>query len=380
MSGYRVEPRSFEARFRVCFTHASTSRARAASLICIARGVDGVTGYGEGCPHAYVTGKTIATASAFLAARKREIEQAVGDLDNLRDWVAANREAIDANPAAFAAVELALIDLFARRGSQPIETHLGLPGPGALPVSAVFGVTGATAAGLLAAGYRMFGMTDAKVKLSSDAAADRRRIRAIRAVLGSRMRLRVDANNHFGDAEVCTRHLEHLGQDVWAIEEPLRPGDVAGQRRLAQSTGARIILDESGVRSADLRALDGEHWIVNLRISKHGGLLRSLEMVEVAKARGMDVMIGSHVGESSLLARAALTLATACPDRLLATECGYGGFLLSRDVTRPSFRFKRGGLLGVERSRASGLGIDVDESLLAGETGRLGVASKAVPI
>ena len=45
----------------------------------------------------------------------------------LRQWVSDHRVAIDANPAAWCAIELALLDALARRDGVPIEVFLGLP-------------------------------------------------------------------------------------------------------------------------------------------------------------------------------------------------------------------------------------------------------------
>ncbi len=367
LSRFRLELKTFDIPFRMRFTHASASRARACSVICVAHGEDGIQGFGEGCPRDYVTAETIETAAAFFTANRENIEKNVRELASLRDWMDRNQETIDANPSAFAATEIALIDLFARRSRQTIETFLGLPDTQPVPVSPVFGVTGTAATALLAIGYRLFGMTDAKVKLSSDPAADRGRIRIIRRILGPSMRLRVDANNLFDDADACAQHLDDVDSDIWAIEEPLRPDDVNGQNRLAALTGARIILDESAVRPADLRKLEGDHWIVNLRISKLGGLLRSLEMLKTARANGYGVIIGSHVGETSLLARCALLLASACEDCLVTTECGYSAYLLQRDIGSPKICFNRRGILDAGRAVSSGragTGIAVDQSLL----------------
>ncbi|MDH3658667.1 MAG: hypothetical protein OEU92_01350 [Alphaproteobacteria bacterium] len=369
MSGFRLELKLFEARFRLRFSHASASRSKAASAICIARGVDGAIGYGEGCPRDYVTGETMGTVVAAFERFKSKVEPTVRDLATLRHWIDVNRTAIDANPAAFAAIEIALLDLFAKRAGQPMEAFLGLDPPPEVKVTAVFGIAGAVASGLLAAGYRAIGMTDAKVKLSPDPRADHRRIGIISRMLGSTARLRVDANNLFDNVLDCGRHLRAIDAPVWAIEEPLRPRDLDGQERLAIETGVRIILDESAVCPGDLDGCEGGHWVVNLRVSKHGGLLRSLEMAEAARSRGLEVIVGSHVGETSLLARSALTLAAFCGDRLLAAECGYGSFLLQRDPADPGLRFGNKGRLELPRAGGdAGLGLTVDEAALMAPT------------
>ena len=135
-------------------------------------------------------------------------------------------------------------------------------------------------------------------------------------------------------------------------------------RAVAAATGCRIILDESAVRPSDLDEVEGADWIVNLRVSKHGGLTRSLEMLALARQRGLGVILGCHVGETSILTRAALALASACGGDLIAAECGYGGYLLARDLTRPRLRFGRGGSIQAP-SGGNGLGIAVRSNLLA---------------
>ncbi len=233
-----------------------------------------------------------------------------------------------------------------------------------MTVSAVFGIIGRAAAFAIGAGYRIFGMTDAKVKLSRDAAADGARLAIIRRALGRGARLRVDANNLFKAAGDCVAHLDAVQARVWAIEEPLGPRDFAGMHSVATATGTRIILDESATRPEDLATVEGADWIVNLRVSKHGGLLRSLDMLRVARQRGLGVILGCHVGETGILTRAALALASACGVDLIAAECGYGGYLLSRDLTRPRLRFVRGGSIHAP-SGGNGLGVDVQSDLLA---------------
>lgn len=343
------------------FAHGSASRDATENVICAAD-LDGQTGWGEGCPRAYVTGETVASAAAFFAAHHDSLERQVTDLDGLAEWIAAREPEIDRNPAAFAAIELALIDLFARRAGQGVEAFLGLPPPAPVCISSVFGVTSQAKTKAMAAGYRLFAMTDAKVKLSNDHVADRRRLRAIARWLGSGHRLRVDANNLFRTRAHCIAHLTGLDQPIWAIEEPLPARDFDGMRAIAQMAGAKIILDESATGFADLAAVEGPAWIVNLRISKLGGLLRSLSVLRQARSRGVGVIVGCHVGETSLLTRAALALATAAGDRAEAVECAYGGYLLARDLTRPSLRFGRGGT--VRPTQGPGLGLSVRRELL----------------
>ena len=362
MSAIRLELKTFPARFRMRFAHGASVRYQTENIICIAS-KDDLTGYGEGCPRDYVTRESVYSAIRFFQAHKRGLEAQIHDLESLQSWIVANGVEINANPAAFAAVEFALIDLFARQAGQAVEAFLGLPPPRPLKVSAVFGIGSSSTARILAAVYRLVGMTDAKVKLSGEVGADRLRLVAIRQMLGKSARLRADANNVFRFADDCAAKLKDLGVRFWAVEEPLAVGDFRGMRNLVETIDTQIILDESAIRPSDLGAVEGPNWIVNLRVSKHGGLIRSFEMLRAARSRGLGIILGCHVGETGLLTRAGLVLGVACGEDLIAAESGYGGYLLARNLTVPSLRFGWGGLIHAPHGDI-GTGVNVNATLL----------------
>ena len=64
-----------------------------------------------------------------------------------------------------------------------------------------------------------------------------------------------------------------------SVEEPLVPGAYRELEGIAASLGTKIVLDESLTRVSQLAELQHrpEAWIVNLRVSKMGGLLRSIQ-------------------------------------------------------------------------------------------------------
>ena len=76
-----------------------------------------------------------------------------------------------------------------------------------------------------------------------------------------------------------------------------------------------------------------------------GGLLRSLAIVEQAKKLGIKIIIGAQVGETSLLTRAALTIAQIAKPVLIAQEGAFGTLLLAEDVTTEPLMFGNGGVL-----------------------------------
>ena len=358
----RLDVYSFPVPFKAVFRHASASRSRAENLIVAVRSADGVTGYGEGCPRDYVTGETVGGGAAFIRRHAQAIADEVRDGPGLRAWADANRSEIDEHPAAFCAIELAVLDLLGKAEGVPVEDVLGVPRlDGSFTYSAVLGDSPYLVYRLQFFRYRRKGFTDFKVKVSGDLGRDRRKMRVFEK---KQLRVRLDANNLWVSADDCIAHVNALG-DVFAVEEPLTAGDLAGFERVSEECGVRIVLDESLLRASQLDELSSpERWIVNVRVSKMGGIGRSLEVVERAASLGMGVIVGAQVGETSILTRAGLTVMQAARPVLAASEGAFGTHLLREDLTAESLMFGDGGVLTVADSAAPGLGLAVREELL----------------
>ena len=131
---------------------------------------------------------------------------------------------------------------------------------------------------------------------------------------------------------------------------------------VSEHTGSTIILDESLLRAEQLVPLgeDPQHWIVNVRVSKMGGLVRSLAVIEAARRSGISIIVGAQVGETSVLTRAGLVVARAAGTDLLAQEGAFGTHLLERDVATPPLMFGPAGILNADAqafSKKAGWGL-----------------------
>jgi L-alanine-DL-glutamate epimerase-like enolase superfamily enzyme len=344
--------------FRQRFSHASATRDATSSLWVEAIGDDNRMGYGESCPRPYVTSETLDSARDFFAVVRDEVMAEIRDAATLHAWVAENAARIDRHPAAWCAIELALIDLFACQAGQTAEAWLGLPDTaGTFQYSAVLGDADPGAFAATFARYREFGMNDLKVKLQGDLSRDRAKLAVLADAGQAVARLRLDANNLWRDADSAIAWLAELAAPAFAIEEPLAADQVAELPRIAQTLDLAIILDESLTRIGQLAALPaGAKWIVNVRVSKVGGLLRTLALIEAARARGLLLVVGAQVGETSLLTRVALIAARAAGDCLIAQEGAFGTLLLESDVCATPLMFGRGGMLRFE-THGSGWGL-----------------------
>jgi L-alanine-DL-glutamate epimerase-like enolase superfamily enzyme len=120
--------------------------------------------------------------------------------------------------------------------------------------------------------------------------------------------LRLDANGAWASAEDAVRALRAMAAiPIASIEQPLPPADLEGARRIREETGLAVMADESLCTLADAerlieaRAAD----VFNIRIGKCGGVLGALRLVERARASGLGCQLGTLVGETGLLTRAA---------------------------------------------------------------------------
>ena len=281
--------------FRVTFAHAAASRSQADSILVRATSDSRQSGYGEGCPRPYVTGESVDSAMAFFAQHRAAV-QAIADLQQLQAWVERHEAAIDANPAAWCAIELALLDLLGREHGQSVEALLALPElHGSFRYSAVLGVSKPETFAQQFARYVQLGFRDFKVKVGGDLAQDRANI-ALFKTLHSQVSVRLDANNLWQHAQQGIDYINALDFPFAAIEEALQVRDYQDYRDMFEALGMPIIVDESFTcarQFADLKA-SPQSWIINLRVSKMGGMLRSLSIAEQARAFAIDDLLPSE--------------------------------------------------------------------------------------
>lgn len=171
--------------------------------------------------------------------------------------------------------------------------------------------------------------------------------------------MRVDANGAWTPEATPERAAGLAAYGVCVVEQPFyAPAghlvDVARRCELP------LMADESLVDDGDAEALLAEPTRVwwNVRISKNGGLVRSLRMARRAADTGATIVLGCMVGESSILSAAQRRWLQWGPQPRFV-EGNYGRFLLADDLTRRSLRFGWGGRLGV--LRGDGLGVAIDE-------------------
>jgi len=326
------------------FEHAAAQRDVAEAVVVRVGFSDRTVGWGETLPREYVTGETIDSVvrdiQEVLWPICREVAFDASVLRNLQAFRAAGSAQRCMNAAA-AAVELACI----------WRTFSTLPRR-AIParVSGVLGSADPDRTAKRLRLMRLYGLRDFKLKLGLgedvDAANLRRVHGRLRRVLGrGKATLRVDVNGAWDAASVPERVAELKQFGVCVVEQPVycSAGELAD---IARRCELPLMADESLLRNRDVKALcsasDRMWW--NIRLSKNGGMLRSLGLAQFAAARGIPFTVGCMVGESSILSAMQRVMLQTSP-RPRFVEGNYGRFLLADDLTGKSLRFGYAGRL-----------------------------------
>jgi len=214
------------------------------------------------------------------------------------------------SPAALAALDMALHDLWGQRLGHPLYRLWGL-NPARCPVSSLtvsMADDEQAYRNLLRAVQRA---PLVKLKLGSgDVQRDLELAQIARAELPG-TRLCADANSAW-TAEQSLWIIPRLAELAVAfVEQPVARADYAGWRALRAGLPAGmppVIADESSQNAADIAPLAGLADGVNIKLAKCGGLRAARQMIALARAFGMRVMLGCMV-ESSVAVTAAAHLA-----------------------------------------------------------------------
>ena len=337
--------KSIKIQFRESFKHSSFKRSETETVLSIIKSKD-ITGYGEGCPRKYVTNETIESSLSFLKDNNTNWLK-LNNLDDLVYWVNLNRELVDRNPAAFCSFELALLDLIGRKNKKSAESIIGLKELDCnFRYTAVLGILSREQFASQVKRYLKIGFNDFKIKLSGKYQLDKDNIKHL-STMSSISKIRVDANNLWINWRSAADYINKLDFEFVGVEEPLVRGDFEGMKKFSNSTNTPIILDESFLCLEHLENIKSSprNWVINLRISKMGGILRSIEIANQAKRLGLPLIIGAQVGETSILSRAALSIANHYRDIVIAQEGAFGTYLLEKDITDNPITFGKNGVL-----------------------------------
>jgi L-alanine-DL-glutamate epimerase-like enolase superfamily enzyme len=363
--------------FRTTVRHSLYARSQTQSIVVVARDAAGHTGFGEGTPRDYVTGEPLdrSLAAAEALARQmvgRRLESAA-DLEALLTQVGASDPAV-ANPAAFCALEIALLDLWAGAARQPLHRLLLSGGPAAMPERdhrvperlVYSGVIPFTRSGDELERYlglvRRLDLAALKVKVD-DSDQSLSRLNLIRRKLGDGIDLRVDANGAFTAQGALSFIRKAVPVRLSAVEQPVAGNDLDGLKQVTRNSEVPIIADESMYTAhGPYHLIDHQlcHGL-NIRLSSCGGFRKAQALCRQAVQNRMTVVLGAHVGESAILSFAGRHLAAICPGAAYL-EGSFSKYVLQEDLVRDDISLGAGGAVLVPQG--PGLGVDIDTAVI----------------
>ena len=363
--------------FKRAFGHALAKRSYSDTIILILRGADGATGCGEILPRDYLTGETVQTVlDRHLPSL---LEGWVGRrFETEADVVRALREGLSRagrQLATFCGLELALLDLAGRTFGFAAGEVLGPEVGPPLEAGVVIGFDIDTdALPRHCAVLRLAGRRHVKLKVGRD--DDLTRLHIVRDSLGRSVPIRIDANGAWApdDAIETLKRMVPLG--IESVEQPVPAADLEGMRRVRELGGVPVMADESlctiedAQRLITMSAAD----IFNIRLGKCGGFLASLRLVQLAHQSGLRCHLGTLVGETGILSRAAETFGRRVPGFACLEGKGQSTDFLEEDVVKPLVSDNDGTHVGLGvRLRPDRLtSLAVDEPLVCGKRGPRG--------
>ena len=347
-----IEVQPLRVKLKSTIRHAAATRNEGESVWVKAER-NGIAGYGEGCPRSYVAGdeleSSVRWAQEIFSAGKVQFNT----FEDTIKWGEKNNSLIDRYPSAWCAIEMALLDLFSREKNCSVETLLGMDACERRGrYTAVLGDDKKWKFTNIAEQYLILGISDFKIKINGELEKDRARLKILDDLCKQHnipdVRIRLDANNLWTEhSEEAINYLKALNCNAFAIEEPVGARDAEDISKVSTAIGLPVILDESLCTFDDLsqyKHLPGK-FIANIKVSRVGGIIRTLRLLQELKKLGWPVIIGCHVGETSLLTRAALITAYAAGESLIAQEGAFGDYLVEREPVDPILKFGRNGIL-----------------------------------
>lgn len=252
------------------------------------------TGYGEAAPDQYYgeSLETVLDCMTMFAGHLGDDPFAIEDILNQLEHV------IRLNPAAKAAVDMALYDLVGKILEVPLYRLLGLNPAHAAHTSFTLGIDTPANMAKKALAAHNYPILKVKVGTKHDIA----NIKAIREVTSAT--IRVDANAGWTAKEAIKTINELAPYNIEFVEQPIPAHDLAGLRLIREHVPLPIFADESCVTVEDIPRIVGCVDGINIKLMKCGGIRHALKMIHVARAHNLRIMIGCMI-ESSLAITAA---------------------------------------------------------------------------
>lgn len=275
---------------------------------------DGIDGWGEITP----LGRTYlpAYAGSIRAALQTLSEELLGhDPTNIGQVSRVMDTALMGHGYAKSALEIACWDIFGQAVGRPLTDLIGgrlnedFPLYEAVPLG-----TPAQMADFVRARGEA-GISRFQLKVGGDPADDIARVAAARAAAPDSASIIADANGGWQLLQ-ARRAIRGMAELDVLVEQPCRETPECALAH--RGSTLPMVLDESVVTSADLfAARDAGALAVNLKVSRLGGLARTVQMRDLAAELGLAVSLEDMWGGDVITAAVSHLAASTSPDHLM---------------------------------------------------------------
>ena len=272
----------------------------------------GIVGYGEVCP----------LGPFYLPAYADGVRAGLRELAKLNYRMDA---ALKGHPYVKSGIDMACWDILGQAASLPVCVLMGGRFGERVRLYRAISQESPEAMAAKVAGYRAEGYTRFQLKVGGDPDVDIERIRAVRALLKPGDRLVADANTGWTQHEAMRVVRAVRDVDVY-IEQPcLSYEECLSVRR---HTDHPFVLDEN-VDSLDmlLRArADQAMDVVNLKISKLGGLTKTRQVRDLCVSMGIAMTLEDSWG-GDITTTAIAHLAHSTPEEFRFTSTDFNSYV-----------------------------------------------------
>lgn len=271
------------------------------------------------------------------------------------------------NLVAKSGIDLAAWDLMGKALGQPAYTLLGGCVEPKILCTYTLSLDAPEQMAEQAAFRKAQGYKTLVVKIGRDPADDIQRLRLVREAVGDKVNLRLDANEAYWPDQAIgiIRRMEKYHPEF--VEEPVKRWDLDGMAKVARSVGTPISSDESNTSLDSVLKIiqKGAAGIINIKLSKNGGLYQSKKIAALAEAAGLPCIVGgANTYEVGRQACRHFAVSTAQAQMGMGSEgCAPASQSKIDDVCRRIITYedvtKGNGYVGV--LPGPGLGVELDE-------------------